>query len=368
MLISPWSPRMVSVLVIAMIAQVSPSFAADTPVAFLVRARVEKVEGVVKGLSGIATLVVVHQYAGTGDVLGRRFTDKFQEFDLRGKLTSIPFEVDQEGIWVLQEFKGSMTPSIRTAWPIRYRSRKVDNPRHTQALHLAEAIEKVEKAKGIDRVGILIEMVRDATLEVSGWAMTTLGASDSAEARKHLDALAEKPDATLPIAAQVALDTALAKRSDADWQQSKQRLTTLRSWVAAKRDEHEAMAILQRLIKAYQNQEVRDTAAVELFIAAVGNREWPWAARRHAIHFGIGGIAHSGVDNDAAVAAYEWLFDRIRKSDELQVRRAAADSLWAFVILFPPQIKAIEEYLPKETDKEVKATLEAAVTKAKAMK
>ena len=36
--------------------------------------------------------------------------------------------------------------------------------------------------------------------------------------------------------------------------------------------------------------------------------------------------------------------------------------------LFPPQIKAIGEYQPKESDKEIEATLQEAVKKAKEMK
>ena len=39
---------------------------------------------------------------------------------------------------------------------------------------------------------------------------------------------------------------------------------------------------------------------------------------------GVSMVAAGGVDNDAAVAAYEWLFDRIRKDDDIEVRRASA--------------------------------------------
>ena len=223
------------------------------------------------------------------------------------------------------------------------------------------------QANELSRVPVLRELVRNDTREVAGWAMAALAKSDDPVAGKYLDGLAEKPDPTLPVAALVALDEVLAKRKGTEWMASKPRLAQFRSWVDTKQSEEDALSILGCIFDAYRGQHLAGDLAVDYFRTAAENRLWPWSSRRRAI-FGVGSIAASGVDNDAAVAAYEWLFDRIRKDDEIEVRWASAYSLRNFVTLFPPQIKAIEEYLPKETDKEVKATLTEAVKKAKEMK
>lgn len=334
----------------------------------LVRGRVERVEEGIKRESAVATVKIVHIYSGMANLLGKSFTDKYLQIDLRGDAAHSPFEVGEEGLWTVKQVENDIQLSSRADLPFRHRFRKSNGLRYAPMIRLAEGIEKLESVAVERRVAVFRELAKDITPEVAGWAMATLAASDTADARKYLDALAAKPDPTLPIAAQVALDAALSKRDDGDWPQSKQRLAMLRAWVAAKRDEHDGMAILQRVIKAHGNQGLRDSEALELFVAAAGNREWPWYARRFAIMFGVGGVARGGVDNEAAVAAYEWLFDRIRKDADIEVRRAAAYTMRNSVILFPPQIKIIEEYLPKEPDKEVKAALAEAVKNAKEKK
>jgi hypothetical protein len=64
-------------------------------------------------------------------------------------------------------------------------------------------------------------------------------------------------------------------------------------------------------------------------------------------------------------AAFDWLFEQIKRGKDVEARRAAAYSVRNFLPLTQTQVEAAEEYVEGEKDKEAADALRAAVNKAK---
>lgn len=335
----------------------------DKPlVSSLVRAKVTAVGEKDKGGEVAAQLTVVHVYSGPAELVGQTFTGyQFSGPQISGPAARprAPFVKGDEELWSVGPDRQD-----RTKLAGGVVSRKADNRRHEQAVAVAEAMEKVEQAKPADRVGVLKKFGSDPTPEVCEWAVTTLGKSKEAAAGEYLDALAEKPDAKWPLAAQAALDAALCERKGADWHGSKPRAELLRGWVAGKITEYDADTVLRRLNAAHRHEEMSDKLAVELFRTAAENKDWPWAVRRRAI-FDVGRAAMYCANDEAITSAFDWVFEKVRKGDDVEVRRAAAHTLRGFFTLLPARLTAVEEHLATEKDTEVADALRAAVKKAK---
>jgi hypothetical protein len=246
--------------------------------------------------------------------------------------------------------------------PFQYRCRKSDNPRYAQVVALAEAIETYSRAKPDEQFSTLRALVKDRTPEVSSWSIRTLGDSNGDTARNLLAGLAAKPD--LPLAGQVALDEVQSKKLGEDWLGSEARGKILKSWVTGKADEYDAQLILSRIDMADQTEELPNKQAGEFTRIAAGNKDWPWAARRNAIFF-VGLIARRGVDDGPA---YDWLFALVRTDRDIEVRRAAAYTIRNHIQLYPSRLKAVEEFLATEPDKEIGEALREAVRKEKRLK
>ena len=298
------------------------------------------------------------------ELKGQTFRDVYREGSTTGAEASFPFKTGEEGIWtVVPNTKGELWPEYHERFPFRSRSRKADNQRYPHHVKLAEAVEAIGGTKGGERVKALIGLAKDDTPEVATWAVTALGASDDPAATKFLEEFADKPDLKLPVAAQVAIDQILSTNKRDDWQRSKGRVEVIRGWVSGKADEYVGMQVLRRLDAADQNEELRNQTACELIIVAAENKDWPWKTREYAISL-VGTVASRVVDD---AAAFDWLFGQVRHQKDVAGRRAAAIALTRLP-LYPKRLKAVEERLVTETDKEVTKVLEEAVKKAKESK
>jgi hypothetical protein len=360
-------PGIVELVILAFLFQTSgfTATAADNPRPSLVRAKVTKVGE--KGPEVAVTLEIVHVYSGPSELLKRTFGDTQRSVgDLSGKSARTPFEVGEEGIWVLYEHKGVQSvgrPPRELGWPLWYRSREKEDGAHADVEEVAEAIERVEKAKADEQFTLLKDYASTTKPLVTTWALSALCNLKDDEAGKYLDELAAKPE-KLPMTTQLALDEVMARWKGADWSESKPRLVMLRGWVNGKRSESDAGAILVRLSHAHVDHETPDKVAVELACAAADNREWAWAIRREA-YFQVCHVASKSVNDEVKTAAYEWMFDKVRTGDDVESRRLAAEAIRYNFTLYPARLKAIEEHLQAEKDEQVAASLRAAVKKAK---
>jgi hypothetical protein len=110
---------------------------------------------------------------------------------------------------------------------------------------------------------------------------------------------------------------------------------------------------------ADQLDQLSNKKALELTRIAADNMEWSQDFRRLAISQ-VGRIASRGVNDEST---YVWLFDLVRNSKDVEYRRAAAGTLATFITVYPARLKAFEEHLKSETDKEVIKSLQLAVKK-----
>jgi hypothetical protein len=134
--------------------------------------------------------------------------------------------------------------------------------------------------------------------------------------------------------------------------------------VKGKPDEYHMNLILRRLDMADQLDELSNKAAIELTRRAAENKEWPRKYRLYAVEQ-VGRIAGRGVNDEAA---YVWLFGQVQKGSDAEFRRTAAGTIAGYITIYPARLKAIEEHLRTETDKDVIKSLQKAVKKGKERK
>ena len=305
---------------VALTLMAVPAWAGEKPTTALVRAKVKSVEQVTKTRS-TAVLEIVHVYTGPAEWKGRTFADVQQAESLSGREARFPFEMGEEGLWVLTTGKkDELLPTDDDRFLFPRRSRKADNSRYAEHLKLADAVEAVEKSTPGERVKLLVSLADDDTPETGAWAVQVLGESGEPAAAKFLDGFAAKPDAKLSLATQVALDEVLCKTKREEWFESKPRAELLTGWVAGKVDEYHGFLILQRIDTASQRKHIRGSLAVGVVRTAAENKDWPWKARRHAI-FLVGMLGGRVVDDDDA---FDWLFGQIKTSKDVEVRSPTA--------------------------------------------
>jgi hypothetical protein len=314
--------------------------------------------------SQVATIEITHVYSGPKSLLERTFEDRFLTIDFNGSATHVQFDIGEEGVWSIAEQK-NVPNALNVSGIFCYaRSRESDNTRHAQAVAVAESVEKLEKEKPEKRVASLRGWATSEIPEVSAWAIRNLVSSKEAEAGEYLDSLAKKPNSKIPLDGQVVLDEVLAKRKGIDWLTTEPRLAMLRGWVSSKQAEHECWQIGARIGAAHQREELTDKFALELLRAVVENKDWPTEIRIRTIDQ-FGKTARRAVNDEAKTTAYEWLFDQMRKSENIEFRRAASQSIGTNFPLYPKQLKAIEEHLTTEMDGEIVKTLRDAIQRAR---
>lgn len=347
------------VFLVLFITVVGPAFAADPPQLALVRAKVTSVEVVTKGKVEVAVLEIVHVYSGKPGLRGQTFKDTYREQDLRGRAARFPFQLEEEGLWtVWTDAKGVLSPVRDSSLPFRTRSQK-GNPAHADHVKLAEVIETVETGKKGERVEKLTKLTGDAMPDVAAWAVWTLGASDDPAATKFLDGFAAKPDATIPLRAQVAADEVLCRTRQDDWFRVKPRTAMLKAWATGKADKHDAHRVLSRIDLSDQGEQIRNDVACEVVHLAVGNKDWPMEVRRYALTL-LGKLGERVVDDSTA---FDGLFDVIKNGQGSELRQAAAFSLLKHIRLHQKRRKVVEEYLTSEKDKTVAQALRDAIRK-----
>jgi len=335
--------------------------AADNPRPALVRARVTTLVANAERTSQEVTLEILHVYSGSADLKGKTFTDTYQDVGTFGHEPDSPFSPDEEGLWSVQVARdGKLAITRDDRLPFRRWTRKNAYSRYPEHVKTAEAVERVEGTKPEERVTALLGLLMDSTPEVSAWAAKSFVAIDDPTVTKYLDTFAMKPDVKLHLLAQIALDEAVCKRKSVDWFATDVRAGMLRQWVAGKTDETSARILLQRLERIGSAEELKSGTASELVRFAAENKDWPWAARREAIAT-VGQMAFGQVDHSVE---FDWLFDVIRMSPDLDSRHTAAYSLVRFP-LYPKRLKTVEDFLATEKDEKVAAVLRAAIKKAK---
>ncbi len=348
------------ILVHVVLAMLPPLQACEPPSCSLVRGKVKSIERTQGGV-GTAKVEILHVYSGAVELKGRTFADIQQLESTTGREAVSPFEVGEEGLWVLGlGEKDELMRSEDDCYLLRFRSRKGDHVRHAEHIKMAEAVESVEKAKPEERIKSLVGMTSDKTPEVGMWAVRALGASDDPAAGKFLDGFIEKPDAKLPLAVQCELDKVLCEKQS-EWILKEARTKWLAGWVKGKAVEYHATRVLSRLDTAHQRQEIRTDQAVGLVCSAADNTDWPWEERRYAIDL-AGKFGAEAPEDDTA---FDWMMGQIKNGKDVEVRRVAAETLSLRVRLFPARLKAVEDHLATEKDSEVLAALSRAVRKAK---
>lgn len=357
---SLFEAHMVSICVIAVLP--GPLAAGEPlPDVSLIHAKVISVgEKDSKGVVS-ATLEITRVYLGVDDLRGRTFRDVQAAGWTSGDYALVPFQVGEQGIWVLKKKKNEYMPTSVNSFPFGIRCRKIESGRYTDMVAFAEAFEKVDRTISKDRGAVLRKLVVEENSLICGWAVRKIGESASTSDQQFLDEIAKAPGSKLPVAAQIAFDEVYSKTKKEDWLATQNRAQLLRSWVGGKLDEDQARSVLARLSKAEQAEELSNKAAVELIQSAAENKGWPWHARKAAI-YGVGQVASREVDDNAGFA---WLFEHVRTHSESRVRLAAAEAIWAHVPLYPKRLKAVEEHLATEADEAVAAALRGAVKKAK---
>lgn len=326
-----------------------------------------------RGVS-VARLEIVRVHVGPADLSGKSFEDKQMANDRRGEAAVKPFEVGEEGLWVLylsgDRYVVGKAPE-NSGWPVWRRCRVSDEcggrkEAFAAVEAAAEAMEKVENAKPGQRFGLLREYAGGENRPMTDWALTALSNLKTDEADKHLADLAATEDAKLPLPTQLLLDQLLTRRSNAEWVESKGRAARLRAWVKGKRSDEEATAILSRLYTAHQDHTLTDKQSVELTRTAGENKDWSVTMRGYVIRQ-MGFVVGFCASDEARSTATDWLFEQVRSNDTVELRRHAAGALFR-VPLPPARLKAIEEHLASEKDEKVVESLRAAVKKAKEMK
>jgi hypothetical protein len=342
--------------------------AADPPLSkYLVRGKVQSVSE--KESVGTVKVEVIGVYSGPAKLVGESFEDTYHAWgaDIRGEAICRKVEVGEEGLWVLWRAKDTLRvgrPPEGSGWPF-YRHTLKGDPGHLECEGVAEAIRKVAQEKPEKRLALLQQFARDEKRFTTYWAMCAIGQLDSADARKYLDELATKPDPTLPLAAQVALDEVLCRRADGDWSDSQPRTALLRAWVSDKPKDKGSNGVLSRLYKAHQQQQLADKLAVELHRTAGENKDWSVEMRGHVIRQMKFTFEFSAGD-EARLAVVGWVYEQMRSNETLELRRVAAMTLRDLPPLPSVQLKAIEEHLVIEKDEKVAEALRAAIKKAKA--
>lgn len=338
----------------------SCAFAGDPANTSLVRAKVKSVGEVTKN-SSVATLEVVHVYAGEPRLVGQMFRDTQAFEHSAGYPATARFEVDEEGIWSLLEESKGLLPRDVPAMPFRIRSRKADNSRHAQAIALAEAVEKYSQAKPDARSAMLQSLALDETPEVSAWAVRSIPSSTTSdtEVGKILDGLLNEE--RLPRLGQIALDEILCERKGKEWQTAETRLKRLRSWVAEKADEFDATASIRRIDLAAQKRQLKDETAVELAQVAARNSKLTTDVRREAMNL-IGRIAKATLDYSAP---FTFLAAQVEKADEKELRWAAALNIRNFIPLDAEKVKRVQQLADQVTDPDVTTVLKEALAKTK---
>ena len=338
----------------------SNSFAADMNPSYLVRAKVAKIHEKTKYGRFPITLEVIHVYMGPADLNGKTFKDyQYSGPRSAGNEAIKPFTLDEEGLWPLNEVKGELQIGSFAHLPF-LRSRKEEiNPRHTQHLLLAEAIEKFTNAKPAVRTNLAEKLANDSTPEVCYWMVRTLGDTDEKFASELLEKW-RKNYGELPLRSQIALDEVICIKEKEDWFTALKRAEMLKSWVARKTNEYDAHLVLSRLYASFQAFEMRGEAVIELLQVAAGNKDWRKEDRIKA----IGSVGYQANRIPDFLAAYDWLFDLMKNSPEIEFRRRAAYEVGA-LSLYPKRIQAVEDFLTTEKDPEIIKTLRAALKKAK---
>ncbi len=255
----------------------------------------------------------------------------------------------------MREGKTNETTTYR---PI-VKSRTADNPRHAQEIDLAEAIEKYTKTKPEERAKLAEKLANDTTPEVCYWMVRTIGDSDEKFAGELLDKW-RKNVGELPLRSQIALDELNCIKVKEDWYTSGKRTELLKNWVSRKANEHDAYLVLGRLYASYQAFEMRGEAVIEILQLAVGNKDWRKEDRIKA----IGSVGYHANRIPDFLAAYDWLFELMKTSPEIEFRRRAAYEVGT-LSLYPKRIQAVEDFLTTEKDPEIIKTLRDALKKAK---
>lgn len=330
------------------------------PALMLVQARVQTVEADLSDGSTHATLEIIKVYAGPATANGKTFQDISKVQDLRGTSAWPELKADEEGIWTLRDTADGLLPTSDPRVPFRTRSRARDNPRHSQMIALAEAVAEYGHAKLDNRLAVLQSLALDKAPEVSAWAVRTIPSTASDRATgKILDSLLV--ESRLPRLGQIALDELLCERQGKAWQTAEPRLKRLRSWMSDKVDEFDATASIRRVDLAAQKGELDDVTATELAMTAAQNDMFTVGVRREAIYL-IGRIAQRTKNYAGSL---NFLTGQVEKSEEKDLRWAAALTIRNFIPLDAESAKTAQGLIDRTADPRVVAALTEAIAKVR---
>lgn len=304
-----------------------------------------------------ATIEITHVYRGNGKLVGKTFTVHYSPLGGGGSGRNPldkRYKVGEEGVWQLEEYQDKLYNS-------RFAARKsVDPDFYGRAVAWVEAVEKYAKASPKERTELAPKLVRSDSFLIAKWMLETLDEERTADA----DALLTQLISTvreLPMWTQAELDDLLCRSKRLDWLQSDERRGMQSHWVTGKTGA-DAGKILGAIESGVARGYVEKLHAIKLLKLATGNKDWSETDRAET--FKRIGLIAGKLDDEVADA---WLFDVMRTHADVAHRRAAARAIY-FLPLYSTRLQAVETHLLKETDKEIKATLEAAVKKAKEMK
>ncbi|MBX9628083.1 MAG: hypothetical protein K2X82_30075 [Gemmataceae bacterium] len=333
-----------------------------------------KVEAVAKDpkadVRGTARVAVTHTYWGELPAGATSVTDHYStavaEVSRRNE-ADIPFEVGEEGLWVVVVGIGSDIPPR-----VVFRVRKKHDARYPEVVRQAEFLEAVGKLDPDKRLAFALGRVTDPAPEMAAAAANVAAAADPARARDEV--LKRAAGGKVPVAAQVALDRALSARLGEDWRGSDRRAEFLAGWPARAKDEAELLLVVDDLayLGQFPDRQVPAALAARLVAGVAADEKAPKAARLRAID-GLNSLSGGQPVADRAFDAYAAVLETSR--DE-KLRRRAAQWLPGLIdrkparadikptVLSPAQIDRLHKISEGEKDAEVRKHLAAAIEKA----
>ncbi len=307
---------------------------------------------------------IQHVYRGDADLKGKVFEDLWMEFGAGHSggseyVTSVPVEVGEEGLWLLNERDSVLTPT-RAEDGLRLppmRHRKADRPGYEVSLKLAETVEKYTQLKPDEQLAMVEKLAYDSEPYIGYWGVYVVGKMPGRAAE---DAFARlRDDAKLPVRSQIAVDEVLCRVKDKkdEWFKSKQQLKMYETWVTSKADEDPGDYILGRFGLAVQERgNIDPSKAVELCMTAADNTKWTTAVRTKAIRW-VNMHACKMNDQDKP---FQWLAEVVRTNPMAELRRVAAAHLDGL-----PKVRdrddTLRSLLADEKDEQVIRHLKAAL-------
>jgi hypothetical protein len=194
---------------------------------------------------------ITEVFEGNKSLVGKVFLDQFRIKTYSGREASVPFELDDEGLWVVEKelhedvvhvcsFGGQENSSFKA----RLCHFEPDYKTH---LEIAIVNSKFETLPNEKVVPILAAMAVEKDKIKSDWALKRLSRLGYSLAEEALDDITKKSISDLSIENQVTLDLINLRREPCRWTDSKARNKLFTTWITSRYSESEKTSIIYHI-------------------------------------------------------------------------------------------------------------------------